>query len=138
LEIRRIRVARELLLCTAMKLLAGVALAALAMTAGACTDTTTVWGDWRADQHAAGSCQAFLFGADAHVQISDGRSLSVSEDVDCDDLGFSAEIPIDVTHVRVTATDASCGFWENSFDLDPDLGYIYVGVILFDHGTSGD
>ena len=97
-----------------------------------------MYGDWRADQHAAGSCQTFLFGTDAHVQISDGLSLIVSEDADCDDLGFSAEIPLDVTHIRVTATDAGGGSWENSFDLDPDLGYIYVGVILFDHGSAGD
>ena len=125
--------ARELLLSAVMKLLA---LAALAMTASACTDTTTVSGDWRMAEGGAGSCRPFLWSNEAHVQISDGLTLIASEDADCDDLGFSTEIPVDVTHVRVTATDPWGGYWENSFDIHD--GYLYVGVILFTHDDSGD
>ncbi len=126
--------ARELLLVGGMKLLA---LAALAMTAGACTDTTTVYGSWRADSSAAGSCQTFLFATDVHVTIyNEVGGQIASEDAACDDLGFTAEIPVDVTRVRVTATDPWSGTWEHSFDIVD--GYLDVGTILFDHGSSGD
>ncbi len=121
-----------------MKLFAGLALATLALTASACTETTTVWGDWRTGQAVAGGCQTFLLGPDVHVNVYDDHQLIASEEAACDDLGFSTEIPLGVTDARVTATDAQGGQWEHRFDLDKELGYIYVGVILFDHGSSGD
>jgi hypothetical protein len=127
--------ARELLLSAAMKHLTAFALAALATTASACTDTTMVWGDWRDDISTAGSCHPGLFVDDAHVQIFDRQNLIASDDSSCDELGFSLEIPIDVTHVRVTAVDGWGAHWEKEFDVD---GSLYVGVVWFEQDTQPD
>jgi len=115
-----------------MKLLA---LALLAMSTGACVETNTVFGSWSDDEHRAGSCHSGLFAADAHVEVFDGLTLVASDDFDCDDLGFSLEIPLDVTAINVTAEDAWGGHWDHEYDVD---GNVSVGTVYFAQDTQPD
>ncbi|MBL0218225.1 MAG: hypothetical protein IPQ07_30630 [Myxococcales bacterium] len=117
-----------------MKLAFGLALAALAMATSACVDTTTVTGSWRADEFTAGACHTWL-ASDVHVQIFDTSSV-VEDYVGCDELGFSLEIPIDATHVRVSAVDPTGGHWDKSFDIQD--GYLNVGTIWFAQDIQPD
>ncbi len=120
-----------------MKLFAPFALAALAMTAGACTDTTTVYGSWR-DGDAAGACHTGFFVTDAHVQIFDTDSghIVANEEIDCDELGFALEVPLETMHVRVTATDP----WGGHYDKELAVvdGFVDCGVIYFAQDTQPD
>lgn len=114
----------------AMKLHTVCLLAALAVASSACEETTTVWGDWRSGQD-AGACRPALFSDKVMVKVASNGTVVASDEVPCDDLGFSLDIPADVTHVHVTAVDAWGGTWDKEFDVTG--GYLYVGVILFDH-----
>lgn len=116
-----------------MKLLAALA---LATTASACIETTTVHGSWRDGQSVAGACHTGLFTTHAQVQIFDTQELVASDEVDCDELGFSLEIPADITHVRVTATDPQGGHRDK--ELDIESSYLDVGLASFDQTIQPD
>ncbi|MEO6772080.1 MAG: hypothetical protein ABI467_03550 [Kofleriaceae bacterium] len=118
-----------------MKLPALCTLAALAMT-GACTDTTTVSGSWRDGQSVAGACHTGLFTSTAHVEIFDPGHLVASDSFDCAELGFSLEIPVDVTHVRVTAADPWGGSYDEEFVITDR--FLDVGLISFAQDTQPD
>lgn len=119
-----------------MKLIVATLLAAIATAAGGCTETTTVYGIWREGDLVAGACRPFLWDTDAHIEIFDTQHRIANDDVDCDELNFSLEIPIDVTHIRVTATDPRGSHWEK--ELDVTDGFVDVGVILFSQDTQPD
>lgn len=115
-----------------MKLLAAFA---LALVAAACTDTTTVYGAW-SDESVAGGCHPFLWDSAARIAISDTQGQIVSEEFDCDELGFSLEIPIDVTHIRVTGSDPQGGHFEQDHDVVD--GYVDVGHVRFWQDSQPD
>ncbi len=115
-----------------MKLLA-LLLAVVAATG--CIDSNTVYGDWSDDTSAAGSCRTGVFVTDARVEVFDTTGQIAAGNFDCDELGFSLEIPAHVTHVRVTAVDAWGSHWEEEVDVD---GSAYVGTVWFAQDPQPD
>lgn len=115
-----------------MKLLA---LLFVAFAATGCLDTNFVYGDWTDDASTAGSCRTGLFVSDARVEVFDTTGRIAAGNFDCDELGFSLDIPTTVTQVRVTAVDAWGGHWERELDID---GNAYVGTVWFAQDPQPD